>query len=90
MLRTLLFSSFISSLFHCCRWSIQTKCKRKNFFLLYTQMLLISMCCPILKENSFEGGGCSLWSSYKSARNLMAFLLLSWVQTYHGVDSLFL
>lgn len=57
MLRTLLFSSFISSLFHCRRWSIQTKCKRKNFFILYTQMLLTSMCCPILKENTFVGSG---------------------------------
>lgn len=47
MLRTLLFSSFISSQFHCCRWSIQTKCKRKNFFILYTHMLLTSMCCPV-------------------------------------------
>lgn len=35
MLRTLLFSSFISSLLHCCRWSIQTKCKRKTFFCTF-------------------------------------------------------
>lgn len=43
-------------------------------------MLPPSMCCPRSQDNPLEGGGCSLWSSYRSARNLIAFLLLSQVQ----------